>query len=131
MFIKKLLIFSVFLSVIASATTLEIPNFLDKKEIANSEFKCLGEVPKFSAEDQKYIDILWEETLTYLKGYALALTNGDISRCMNSDESIYDTTEMKKMCIMDRRDMRLMVKNIYQVLANPDKAKNVFQQDEM
>jgi len=126
MFIKKLLIFSVFLSVVANATALEIPNFLDKKEIANSEFKCLGEVPKFSAEDQKNIDLLWEETLTYLKGYALALTNGDISRCMDSDESIYDTTEMKKMCIMDRRDMRLMVKNIYQVLANPDKAKKCF-----
>jgi len=45
---------------------------------------------------------------------------------MDSDESIYDTTEMKKMCIMDRRDMRLMVKNIYQVLANPDKAKKCF-----
>jgi len=118
--------FSVFLSVVANAAALEIPNFLDKKEIANSEFKCLGEVPKFSAEDQKNIDLLWEETLTYLKGYALALTNGDISRCMDSDESIYDTTEMKKMCIMDRRDMRLMVKNIYQVLANPDKAKKCF-----
>ena len=126
MFIKKLLMFSVFLSVVANAAALEIPNFLDKKEIANSEFKCLGEVPKFSAEDQKNIDLLWEETLTYLKGYALALTNGDISRCMDSDESIYDTTEMKKMCIMDRRDMRLMVKNIYQVLANPDKAKKCF-----
>ncbi|MFT7005067.1 MAG: hypothetical protein ACJAWW_002436 [Sulfurimonas sp.] len=113
-------------SLVSYASALEIPSFLDKSEINNSEFTCIGEVPKFSAEDQKQIDILWGETLTYLKGYALALTTGDVAKCMDSDEAIYDTTEMKKICIMKRRDMRLMVKNIYQVLANPNKAKACF-----
>lgn len=110
----------------SSAYALDIPNFLDKDEINNAEFKCIGEIPEFSAEDQKNIDILWNETLTYIKGYALALTNGEISKCMDSDMATYDTTQMKKMCVMDRRDMRIMVKNIYQVLANQDKAKACF-----
>lgn len=114
------------LSSLISINAIEIPTFLDKKDIENAEFKCLGETEKYSKKDQKYIDTLWDETLTYIKGYALALTNGEISECLNSDEAIYDTTEKKKICIMDRRDMKILVKNIYQILENPEKAKECF-----
>lgn len=110
-----------------SLNAIEIPSFLDKNDIKNADFKCLTEPVIYSKKDQKYIDILWDETLTYIKAYALALTNGEMSQCLNSDEAIYDTTrEDKKMCIMDRRDMKNMVKNIYQILENPKKAKQCF-----
>lgn len=79
---------------------LEIPNYLDKKDILNAEFKCLSEPVKYNKKDQKYVDILWDETLVYLKAYALALTNGDLNHCMSSDEAIYDTTKKIIKCVL-------------------------------
>ena len=39
----------------------------------------------------------------------------------------YETVDgFKKMCVMDRRDMQLLVKHIYQILHNPDEAKKCF-----
>lgn len=120
--IGAILIFSSFIV----CNALEIPTFLDKGEITNADFKCLSEPVKYSKEDQKYVDILWDETLIYIKAYAMALTNGEVSKCFNSDEAVYDTTQKKRICVMDRRDMKIMVKNIYQILENPDKAKECF-----
>ncbi|WP_144211632.1 cupin domain-containing protein [Shewanella donghaensis] len=120
-----LLISSLLIS--SSSLAADIPDFLDKKDINNAVFNCLGDAPKYEKEDQKFIDILWDETLTYLSAYATALTNDTTSGCLNSDEAIFDSTEGgQKMCIMDRRDMKLMVKNIHQVLNNSDKAKKCF-----
>ncbi|QYK12684.1 hypothetical protein K0I63_18480 [Shewanella rhizosphaerae] len=109
------------------AMAASLPDFLDQQDIDNAEFKCLGEPVKHTKADQKYVDMLWDETLTYLKAYAIALTNGENSHCLNSDEAIVDSTQGgQKICIMDRRDMKQMVKNIYQVINNPDKAKQCF-----
>jgi hypothetical protein len=117
MFILKKLGVILILTNLLYNAALEIPNYLDKNDILNAEFKCLSKPVKYNKKDQKYVDILWDETLVYLKAYALALTNGDLNHCMNSDEAIYDTTKKdQKMCIMDRRDMKNMVKNIYQIL---------------
>ena len=127
MFIFKKLGVILILTNLLYGAGLEIPNYLDKSDILNAEFKCLSEPAKYSKKDQKYVDILWDETLVYLKAYALALTNGDLNHCMSSDEAIYDTTKKdNKMCIMDRRDMKNMVKNIYQILFNKEKAKVCF-----
>ncbi|ADG94415.1 conserved hypothetical protein [Arcobacter nitrofigilis DSM 7299] len=127
MFILKKLGVILILTNLLYGAGLEIPNYLDKKDILNAEFKCLSEPVKYNKKDQKYVDILWDETLVYLKAYALALTNGDLNHCMSSDEAIYDTTKKdNKMCIMDRRDMKNMVKNIYQILFNKEKAKVCF-----
>ncbi|PKG55445.1 hypothetical protein, partial [Shewanella sp. GutDb-MelDb] len=105
----------------------EIPDFLDANEIKSAKFSCLAEQAKYSADDQKYVDILWDETLTYLKAYAIALTNDQTSGCLNSDSAMIDSTEGgQRMCLMDRRDMKLMVKNIYQVINNADEAKKCF-----
>lgn len=105
----------------------DVTDFLDVEEITNTEFKCLADPTTYSPSDQEYVDILWEETLSYLNAYALALTNDANSGCINSDNTIYETAGgVKRMCIMDRRDMKLMVKNIYQVVNNPDKAKQCF-----
>ncbi|MDB2387237.1 hypothetical protein N9W21_07835, partial [Shewanella sp.] len=105
----------------------EIPNFLDAKDIQSAKFVCLGEQASYSAQDQKHIDTLWHETLRYLEAYAIALTNDQSSGCLNSDAALVDSTEGgQSMCVMDKRDMKLMVKNIYQVLNNKDEAKKCF-----
>ncbi|MCL1058366.1 hypothetical protein CXF86_07460 [Shewanella sp. GutCb] len=110
-----------------SVAAAEIPDFLDANEIKSAKFSCLAEQAKYSADDQKYVDILWDETLTYLKAYAIALTNDQTSGCLNSDSAMIDSTEGgQRMCLMDRRDMKLMVKNIYQVINNADEAKKCF-----
>ena len=104
-----------------------IPDFLDPKDIQGAEFKCLGAEPKYSVNEQKYIDVLWDETLTYLRGFAIALTNDNGSECLNSDVALVDSTQGgQKICVMDQRDMQLMVKNIHQVLNNADEAKKCF-----
>ena len=109
------------------AIAADIPDFLDVKEVKSAEFVCLGEQASYSAKDQKYIDTLWNETLSYLEAYAVALTNDQSSGCLNSDTALIDSTEGgQSMCVMDRRDMKLMVKNIYQVLNNKDEAKKCF-----
>ena len=111
----------------ASLFAAEIPDFLDKNDIVDAEFKCLQKTTGYSVEDQKYVDLLWKETLTYLSAYAQALTNDANTDCLNSDSTVYETAGgVKRMCIMDRRDMKNMVKNIYQVVNNPEKAKKCF-----
>ncbi|GGI82435.1 hypothetical protein [Shewanella gelidii] len=115
------------LLVTSTVNSAEIPDFLDANDIENAEFKCLTEPATYSEQDQKYVDMLWDETLQYLQGYAIALTNDAESGCINSDKTVYETAGgVKKMCIMDRRDMKLMVKNIYQVVNNPEQAKQCF-----
>ena len=69
---SKLVLATILLS--NSVVAADIPDFLDKNDINNAQFQCLGDSPQYSAKDQKYIDILWDETLTYLEAYAIALT---------------------------------------------------------
>lgn len=108
------------------AQDLEIPDFIDKAEIENFECKCFAKEVKYSKKEQEYVDILWDETLQYLKSYAIALTTS-VGDCVNSDEAIYETADgLDKLCVMEKRDMQLMVKHIYLVLLNPDKAKRCF-----
>ncbi|GIU19091.1 hypothetical protein [Shewanella sp. MBTL60-007] len=110
-----------------SVVAADIPDFLDKNDIENAQFQCLGDSPQYSARDQKYIDILWDETLSYLQAYAVALTNDQVSGCLNSDTAMIDSTEGgQHICVMDRRDMKQMVKNIYQVINNAEEAKRCF-----
>lgn len=126
-YVKFISNFILGLSFIVSAQANELPTFLDKNDIMNAEFKCLSTPKKYKKEEQKYVDTLWHETLLYLNAYAQALTNSDNNNCLNSDEAMIDSTNgVKRMCIMDRRDMKLLVKNIYQVINNPDKAKACF-----
>lgn len=110
-----------------SVVAADIPDFLDPADINNAQFKCLTEPAAYSAADQKQVDLLWQESLRYLTAYAKALTNDADNSCINSDHTIYETAGgLKRMCIMDRRDMKNMVKNIYQVVNNPDTAKRCF-----
>jgi hypothetical protein len=106
----------------------EIPDFINPEDLKYVDCKCLEKEVKYSKKEQKYIDILWEESLRYLKAYAIALTTSpEGGKCINSDEATYETVDgFKKMCVMDRRDMQLLVKHIYQIIYNPDEAKKCF-----
>lgn len=76
---KKLILISLLISNTAMAE--KLPDFLDSADIENASFVCLGETPEYSKQDQKYVDILWDETLRYLNGFAQALTNGEQAHC--------------------------------------------------
>jgi len=106
----------------------DIPDFLDADDLKDIDCKCLEKPVEYSKEEQKYIDILWEESLKYLEAYAVALTTSPAgSYCIHSDQATYETVGgFKKICIMDRRDMQLLVKHIYQILHNPEEAKKCF-----
>jgi hypothetical protein len=65
---KKLILISLLISNTAMAE--KLPDFLDSADIENASFVCLGETPDYSKQDQKYVDILWDETLRYLNGFA-------------------------------------------------------------
>lgn len=106
----------------------DVPDFINPEDLKDIDCKCLEKKVKYSKKEQKYIDILWEEALKYLEAYAVALTTSpEGSKCINSDEATYETVDgFKTMCVMDRRDMQLLVKHIYQILHNPDEAKKCF-----
>ncbi|MDJ0905288.1 MAG: hypothetical protein QNI96_04655 [Woeseiaceae bacterium] len=123
----RILVVMLSLLVAACAQAERLPSFLDKNEIENAEFTCLTAEASYSPADQKHVDVLWDETLQYLEAYVVALTTSTSEGCRHSDEAIYETTDgFKRMCIMDQRDMQLLVKHTYQVLNNPDKAKKCF-----
>jgi hypothetical protein len=105
----------------------QLPDFIDIEELRSPKFECLQKEVKYSAADQKYIDILWDESIRYLNAYAIALTTSTTEGCHQSDEAIWETVDgVKRMCIMDQRDMQLMVKHIFQVVHNPTAAKKCF-----
>ena len=127
---KKTLALSVLASLSSAVFAADLPHFIDQKDLENPTFRCLVAADaqqKYTPEEQKLVDTLWNETLVYLKAYARALTNDPTGTCRNSDLAIYDTTDgFKSMCITDRREVQLMVKHIYQVVNNPEKAKACF-----
>jgi hypothetical protein len=106
----------------------DIPDFLNPDDLKDPEFKCFQEEVRYEGEGQKHIDTLWQESLRYLEGFAVALTRTpEGGACVASEKAVYETVDgFKTMCVMDRRDMQLLVKHIYQIINNPDKAKKCF-----
>ncbi|WP_299154178.1 hypothetical protein [uncultured Christiangramia sp.] len=104
-----------FLSSITFSYAQKIPDFINSEDLKNVKFKCLKESEVYSEKEQKYIDILWKESLQYLEAYAVALTTSPAgSSCIDSDVATYETVDgISNLCVMERRDMQLMVKNIY------------------
>ncbi len=112
------------------ALSAPLPDFLDRDEIENATFTCLEAPVHYAPEAQRYVDQLWQETLTYLEGYAVALSTSD-GQCRHSDRAMVETNTHdlrgpQYQCILDQRDMQLMVKHLYAVIHNPDKAKACF-----
>ena len=109
-----------------NAQDIKIPDFIDTSDIENFDCKCSEKEVKYSKKEQKHIDVLWKESLQYLEAYAIALTTST-GKCVNSDEAIFETANgHQRMCVMDQKDMQLMVKHIYLILLNQDKVKKCF-----
>lgn len=131
---KKKIFIGLFLLTSFSTTAFStgLPSFIDKDFVNNAEFKCLVQQPEYSPEEKKLVDILWKESLQYLDAYAQALTaNSSNSQCLNSDQAITETNNPSlsgpvRQCIMENRDMQLLVKHIYAVLHNQEKAFKCF-----
>ena len=125
---KKLLLLMLFpLNAIAS----DLPAFIDKDFVKNAEFKCLNPVQKFHDDEKVFVDKLWDETLIYLKGYATALSTSTNNICYHSDLAVtetysFETEKERKQCIMDNIDMQKLVKHIYAITENPEKAYQCF-----
>jgi len=130
MFTKGLKLVLVLAGILFSSTIYaqKVPDFINPDDLKDIDCKCLEKEVKYNKEEQKYIDILWEESLKYLEAYVTALTTSpEGSNCLQSDVATFETVDgFKKMCVMDRRDMQLLVKHIYQILHNPDAAKKCF-----
>jgi len=121
----------------------DMPDFLESEEMMGEDtaIRCqiAGERgsggrtaeprPAGKAMKEAY-QTLYVESLKYLEGYARALTESD-GICRNSDNTMTQTNTHtyggpEYMCIMDRRDMRVLVKHIYFILYHPIKARRCF-----
>ncbi|MBW3163276.1 dimethylsulfonioproprionate lyase family protein [Ferrimonas balearica] len=116
-------------SVVSEAA--EVPRFIDPADLQNPTFVCLNEPVTYDDEERRYVDLLWQETLSYLQGYAEGLTAATGPGCGDSALAMTETNDPtlsgpKYQCIMDNPDMQRMVKEIHQVLANPDQARQCF-----
>ena len=104
-------------------------NFVFRCQIKDTSDDGTGREPRYKWNDGgKEMQKLYEESLKYLEGYARALTESD-GKCRNSDFTMTQTnTHLDEgpeyMCIMDRRDMKLLVKHIYMILYNPNEVNN-------
>lgn len=125
---KKLALLSFFPLTVLSK---ELPPFIDTDFIQNAEFKCLNSLPKVDENEEKFVKKLWNETLTYLEGYATALSTSTNNLCYKSDLAMTETYSKEtgkevKQCIMDNVDMQKLVKHIYTIIHNPEKAYQCF-----
>ena len=104
-------------------------NLLFRCQIKDTSDDGKGREPRYKWNDGgREMQKLYEESLKYLEGYARALTESD-GKCRNSDFTMTQTnTHLDEgpeyMCIMDRRDMKLLVKHIYMILYNPNEVNN-------
>jgi len=128
LFTQIMKIITILLISFFSTTSLaKIPSFLDWGHIKDANFICLGQKEyAFTKKEQKYFDILWQETLKYLKGFAQALAHGKNRNCLNSDLATTQTHPLKQECIMKNDDMQILVRHIYSIIENPKKSKKCF-----
>ncbi|MDX7985835.1 hypothetical protein FE392_00540 [Xenorhabdus sp. 12] len=126
---KKFIFLSVLLS--SNAFSIGIPDFLDKSEMSNAEFKCLAEQPSYTQEEAEFVNLLWDESIKYLEGYVKALSKNADNKCTHSAIAVTETnsallTGPTRQCIMDNVDMQRLVKHVYTIIHNKDKAFKCF-----
>lgn len=105
---------------------------IDTVSIKNATFSCRNPPQHYSASEQQYVNKLWTDTLVFLQGFADTLTSPDkAGNCHFSGEAITETntpalTGAKRQCITENQDVQDMLKEIYTVLNNKDKAFKCF-----
>mgnify|MGYP000219933998 CR=1 FL=1 len=71
MFTKGLKLVLVLAGILFSSTfyAQKVPDFINTDDLKDIDCKCLEKEVKYNKEEQKYIDILWEESLKYLEAW--------------------------------------------------------------
>lgn len=119
------------LSMNALAKT-DIPSFIDSEYIKNAEFICRNAPYNYSDEEKILVDKLWAETIIYLETFAKALSTSQSTNCINSDKAIIQTgssgssNKPIQQCIMDNEDVKILVKHLYTITHNQEKAFQCF-----
>ena len=110
----------------------KLPDFISPQTVRNVQITC-SENPNnesgFSSNPELH-ETVWQEAMTYLKNLAIAMTTTD-RFCRHSNLATYETgraenSRPRNMCLMDRRDTREMVNEIYAILENQEAAKQCF-----
>ncbi|HSN84028.1 MAG TPA: dimethylsulfonioproprionate lyase family protein [Polyangiales bacterium] len=98
---------------------------------AAQKFVCDDDIDrsKLTPKEQALADELWEQTLTYLRGFVTALETSRL--CLDSPLAVIQTNDGKTnktqtRCVSRYRDVELMVKHVNWVLDNPKLARNCF-----
>ena len=92
-----------------------------------ADFACDEDIAaqSFTAAEQVHVDLLWDQTLSYLAGFHGTLMQP--AGCLDSASSIIETSEpAASECIARYRDVELAVKHLDWILDNPDAAKTCF-----
>ena len=87
------------------------------------------ETMDLTPEQQALADKLWDQSLTYLRGFVTALETSRL--CLDSPLAVIQTNDGKSdstqtRCVSRYRDVELMVKHINWVLDNPESARQCF-----
>ena len=97
-----------------------------------AEFVCQQDVPEpsYGPQEQRLVDQFWAESLVYLGQYLKTLET-PTGQCKDSAEATVQTYssktgEAQTRCIMKYRDMELMAKHLRAILAEPDKADEIW-----
>ncbi len=98
----------------------ETPRFVCDDDIDTTEL---------TPEERALEDELWQQTLTYLRGFVTALETSRL--CLDSPLAVIQTNDGKTnrtqtRCVSRYRDVELMVKHVNWVLDNPELARTCF-----
>lgn len=109
----------------------KLPNFINIDELKNAKFICRNKEASYSPQERKQLNQLWQETLIYLNTFADALSTSSNGRCKDSDEAIIQTGNMKssepiRQCITDNEDVQKLIKHLYIIINNQDRAFKCF-----
>jgi hypothetical protein len=98
---------------------------------ATQKFVCDDDIDRseLTPKEQALADELWEQTLTYLRGFVTALETSRL--CLDSPLAVIQTNDgrtnqTQTRCVSRYRDVELMVKHVNWVLDNPELARNCF-----
>lgn len=98
---------------------------------APQKFVCDDDIDRseLTPKEQALADELWEQTLTYLRGFVTALETSRL--CLDSPLAVIQTNDGKTnktqtRCVSRYRDVELMVKHVNWVLDNAELARNCF-----
>jgi hypothetical protein len=96
-----------------------------------ADFVCEDDIETMymSASEQAMADQLWNETLTYLSGFAAGLETSNL--CLDAPLATIQTNDGKSgntqtRCISRYRDVELTIKHVNWVLDNPREARQCF-----